>query len=171
MTIDDLHIGDVLLYKSNKGFIPWIIKLVTNKPYFHSALYSGEGKILDVVPFNIREHEIKTLKDIDVYRPVCEDTREVAVLQSTIAFASSVIKRRKMRYRYGWANLIGFLFIGFVNRFKIRAFENDAFLICSEFVTDTLTLAGFRKKLCDHLNSWHAPGDIPECFDVKRVEE
>ena len=69
---------------------------------------------------------------------------------------------------YSLPNVIAFLFINILRYFKIKWFENNKYVICSEICADYLEKCGVKIK--KGINSLLSPGDLPEYFDIKLIK-
>jgi len=148
-------IGCILLYKNSNKFIPSVIKYVTKKKYYHSAIYIGDGEIIEISPLKIGIVKLNYKHDFDVY------TFNSPFIGTGIKWAKKTLKDVK---GYGWGNLFIFLWIKAARKINIKWYEGNYFQTCSEFTSKYLEKCRVTKK--KEINSLLSPGDLPDYFYI-----
>ncbi len=167
-----MTVGDILLYKGNSK-LARIVRRIMGGKYTHCEVYIGDGKSLDVNQKGISKKHLTVdiMKEVDVWRPEWK-TKSLKILALDWA-----INQQNIIKGYGFGNLIAFLYIKRLRQLKIRWYEGNKFVTCSEFVADYCTVGRISKRkdmpkrLKDIPNSLVAPDDEPKIFRMKLIKE
>lgn len=151
--------GDIILFKA-KGFYGKIINWLTKGPYYHSELMITNNLSLKIYARGATVRYISSrYYDFDVYRPKYKD------MDQAINRAHEILNDMPT---FGFINFMAFLFIKALRKFKIKWFESDKFLTCSEGCADCLEDGGVD-KYSDIPNSILSPNDLPREYNMKKI--
>jgi len=131
-----LQKGDLILVRKRPGIIPWLIRTRTKSEYSHSAIYVGDGQIIESdIPDGVIKSPIKRYDHYDVYRNrlmTPEKAKEICDWLET-----------KLGYKYDYMGVAGIFFDGFTKSKGNNPFDEKGRYWCFELSADAYINNGF----------------------------
>lgn len=175
--IASLHIGDVVLFGSNKNITAFPIKIanvltsgIGYKYWTHATVYVGGGKLVEATSEGVNENTVQHYLDAGRIAVVCRH-RFITDPGFMLKVSDFCYKTAEDKYKYSWAGLVFYAlsitmprnwdwFI-FDNKLIDKWLDLDHAYFCSEFVADAFKQTGapvsefdsWRVKPADFLTS------------------